>query len=312
MREGYARLTFGGKIMRTEKRFTRAVLERFEREGRGTGTFQDYIPWHRVSRSDPSSRGRSHLMIFRERQLELLSDGEWGGSHFVTMLPNLVDLTEQRKLSLHDEPHELAAYDVSYGGLTVPGTLSIARQLGIKHPLLPGDSLKSNWVMTTDQVLLLQQTKGGLELLAISYKSNRSTLSKRDLQKFSIEKAYWAARSADCLLITHDLYEDSVALTLRRVAPWGLGSLAKTEEIDIATEVVINTLGRSYTYTVRVLSEVFSDEELAKRAIWQAAWTGKLPINLRRGWRPHLPLELLSQAEFAALNPIASRRSAWT
>ena len=140
--------------MRTEKRFTRAVLERFEREGRGTGTFQDYIPWHRVSRSDPSSRGRSHLMIYRERQLELLSDGEWTGAHFVTMLPNLRDLREQWKLSLDDGPHELADYDVRYAGQSLPGTLAIAQQLGFKHPRIPGEGLASHWVMSTDLSLI--------------------------------------------------------------------------------------------------------------------------------------------------------------
>ena len=62
--------------MRTTKRFTPAVLDRFKREGRGTGIFQDYIPWHKVSRGDPASSGRSHLVIWRSRLRELLSDGE--------------------------------------------------------------------------------------------------------------------------------------------------------------------------------------------------------------------------------------------
>ncbi len=68
--------------MRTEKRFTPKVLERFRREGRGTGTYSDYTPWHRVSRGDPSSKGRSHLIVWMDRQRELLSDQEWGGAEF--------------------------------------------------------------------------------------------------------------------------------------------------------------------------------------------------------------------------------------
>lgn len=297
--------------MRTQKRFTAKLLERYLREGRGTGTFQDYVPWHRVSRSDPSSLGRSHLMVYRKRQLELLSDGEWTGSHFVTMLPNISDLTEQRKLALDDGPHELAAYDVRYAGLTVPGTLSIARQLGIRHPILPGDKLKSSWVMTTDQVLLSRSPDGKLELLAISYKPRRRALTKRDLQKFTIERAYWGARSCECLLITPDLYEKSVALTLRRVAPWGLGSPVTSDEITAATEVVLRTLGHSYTYTWQALTKVLGSDETAQRAIWQAVWAGALPIDLRRGWRPHLPIDLLNKEDFIALNPVASRRSSW-
>lgn len=297
--------------MRTEKRFTREVLERFEREGRGTGTFKDYTAWHRVSRGDPASLGRSHLKIYRGRHLDLLSDVEWDGAFFATMLPNILDFTEQRKLSLHDGPHELAAYDVRYGGLTVPGTLTIAKQLGIKHPILPGDSRRTQWIMTTDQVLFLGLPNGQLEVLPISHKSNRASLSKRDLQKFSIEHAYWQARSSQCLLITPDLFEESVALTLRRTACWGLGRPVKAQEIHAAIKVVHDTRGHSYTYTWEVLSAALGDGDIANRALWQAVWAGLLPIDLRRGWRPHLPIDLLRPEDFKALNPVASRRSSW-
>lgn len=77
--------------MRTTKRFTPDVLDRFRREGRGTGVYTEYIPWHRVSRGDPASRGRSHLLNWRGRQRELLSDGELVMTLFVTMLPGIDD-----------------------------------------------------------------------------------------------------------------------------------------------------------------------------------------------------------------------------
>lgn len=68
--------------MRTTKRFTPHVLDRFRKLGRGTGTYQNYIPWQRVGRSDPSSMGRSHLQMWNGRQRELLSDQEWVGVFF--------------------------------------------------------------------------------------------------------------------------------------------------------------------------------------------------------------------------------------
>ena len=90
--------------MRTEKRFTPKVLERFQREGRGTGTYTDYVPWHRVSRGDPSSKGRSHLIVWMDRQRELLSDHEWGGLNFAGLVPGLIDLAEQFPISQDVRP----------------------------------------------------------------------------------------------------------------------------------------------------------------------------------------------------------------
>jgi hypothetical protein len=77
--------------MRTTKRFTPKVIARFERQHRGEGTYADYIPWHRVSRGDPASSGRSHLLMWRDRLRELLSDGELVEQLFATMLPDLDD-----------------------------------------------------------------------------------------------------------------------------------------------------------------------------------------------------------------------------
>lgn len=297
--------------MRTQKRFTPTLLERFLRAGRGTGTYQDYLPWHRVGRSDPSSMGRSHLMVWRKRQRELLSDGEWVGLIFSTLLINILDVREQLKLSLEDGPHELADYDIRYSGRILPGTLSIAKQLDFKHPRVSGDGRSEYWVMTTDQVLLLKLPNGQFELLAVSYKPDGRSLTKRDLQKLAIEKVYWAARSVKWLLITPELFEKSVGLTLRRVVPWGLGDAVDFSAICAAICVVEQTLGHTFTYTQDTLAEQLGDAELAKRSIWQAVWAGALPMDLRRGWRPHLPIELLNPESFVALNPVASRRSSW-
>ena len=297
--------------MRTQKRFTPALLERFVRQGRGTGTYQDYLPWHRVGRGDPSSMGRSHLMMWKDRQRELLSDGEWVGLLFVTMLKTVKDLREQLKLSLDDAAFELGEYDTRFMGQIYPGTRSIAKKLGIKHPRVHGEDRSEDWVMTTDQVLLLQQTDGHLELLAVSCKPNRDALSKRDHQLLSIEEAYWAARSVQWILITPDLFEESVGVTLRRTAPWGLGAPVSPAAIRAAVITTEQLLGHSFNFTLDALTIQLGDVDLAQRAFWQAVWYGSLPIDLRRGWRPHLPIQLLDPAGFIALNPVASRRSSW-
>lgn len=297
--------------MRTQKRFTPALMERFRRQGRGKGTFKDYLPWHRVGRGDPSSMGRSHLMVWRNRQREMLSDGEWVGLLFSTMLNNLVDVREQLPLTLESGPFELGDYDARFVGGHFLGTKEIARRLGFKHPLVLGEGSVEDWVMTTDQVLLLRRQDSQLELLALSYKPDGTVLTKRARQLLAIEAAYWAARSVQWLLITPDLFDESVGLTLRRSAPWGLGTPVAASDIRTAVSVAEDLLGHSLHYTLEALTGRLGDGDLAQRAFWQAVWCGALPLQLRRGWRPHMPLQLLDKAGFDAQNPIASRRTAW-
>lgn len=299
-----------GIFMKTQKRFTPQLLDRFDKQGRGKGTFEDYLPWHRVGRGDPSSSGRSHLIMWRERQRELLSDGEWVGILFSTMLPRLVDVTEQYPLSLIDAGHEISRYSTDVSEETYLGTLEIALKNGIKHPQLTESGSSRDWQMTTDQVLVFKQSNA-YEFLAIAYKPDRKKLTKRQRDLLLIEKLYWNERDVTWLLITPDLFEESVGIKLRETSPWGLGSPVTSYQVEIATEVILQTIGHTYTYTLNAIAARLGSVDLAQRSIWQGVWSSKIPIDLQRGWRPHLPIQLLSPTEFKGLNPIASRRSAW-
>lgn len=297
--------------MRTTKRFTPDLFDRFRRTGRGTGTDKDYIPWHRVSRSDPSSRGRSHLHKWNGRLRELLSDGEHDGFLFSPMVPFLLDVREQLPLSLDSAPHELALYDAIFSGLSVPSTVEIATQLGIKHPRVNGNGRSEFWTMTTDLVLTIQIPGCPIELLPISFKQAKDLEKRRTSALQRIEQAYWQARCANWLLITRSQYDERVALTLRNTMPWGLGEIVTEDALLAAIEATHQWYGHSLTNLLQRLAESLGSLDHAQRAFWQAVWTGRLPIELRRGWRPHIPIQLVSQEEFWSFNPIVSRRSAW-
>lgn len=297
--------------MRTTKRFTPTVLARFLKIGRGTGTFESYIPWHRVGRSDPSSCGRSHLQMWNGRQRELLSDGEWVGLFFAVSLKNLVDLTEQFPLSLEGGQHEMAAYRADTPPSRHPGTLEIAKRLGYKHPKSNEKGLSSEWVMTTDFLLVLQTSLKGLELFAVAFKPKGDLKNKRTKQLLEIEREYWLARGVTWLLITPELFDKQVALRLRDTMPWALGNTVSENDLLYASSVTHELQGHSLTYILEQLTARFGDDDHAKRAFWQSVWCGKIPLDLRRGWRPHLPVTLLPIDAFLSLNPIASRRSSW-
>lgn len=298
--------------MRTTRRFSPEVLERFLREERGSGTFTNYIPWHRVGRGDPASRGRSHLVLWRERQRELLSDLEWVVLMFVTMLPRVVDIREQFPLSLSGRRHELLDYVAKVPLGEFPGTLAIAEAARIKHPLVRGKSTVAPWVMTTDLLVTLRSPTGSPFLLAVACKYDNEAARKRTLQLLSLERQYWLSRGVNWLLISPSLFDERVALTLRQGCPWSFGPRASEEQLKIATETVRASPGISLASAIKTLSTALGGVEVAQLAYWQAVWSARIPIDLRRGWRPHRPLELVTSATFSDLNPVASRRSSWT
>ncbi len=297
--------------MRTTKRFTPQVLQRFNRQGRGHGTFADYIPWHCVSRGDPASRGRSHLQMWRHRQCELLSDHEWVILLFVLMLLKLMDVREQFPLSHEEAAHELGTYRADVGDQRFPGTLAIAQKLGFRHPITTEGKESENWVMSTDFLLALRNETGAIELLAIAVKTEEESRHKRKRQLLAIEREYWRVRGVTWLLITPALYDAEVGLNLRMQMPWMLGDPAPESAQQAAADSVRRFPGRSLTFVLNQLTLTLGDIDLAQRAFWQAVLVGKIRMKLLRGWRPHQPVIVLPEADFVAQNPIALRRSAW-
>lgn len=297
--------------MRTTKRFTPKVLARFVREGRGTGIYQEYIPWHRVSRGDPASRGRSHLLQWQDRLRELLSDGELGAQLFAVMLPDLDDSLEQYRLEQEPSQHPLAAYQDWPAHELFPGTLDIAAKLGIKHPLVSGDGQSADWVPSTDLLLVRRPTGRRRQLMAVSFKSEAAEeLTKRTKELLSLEREYWRYRHAVWLLITPAQFDHRVVLTLRRTAAWALDMSVDVQTRALAVSTANGMPNHSLTQILNSLTALVGDHFLAQRALWQSVWRGELPIDLRRGWRPHVPLLQVSPDEFRAFNPIASGRSA--
>lgn len=298
--------------MRTTKRFTPRVLDFFREQGRGIGTYESYIPWHRVSRSDPASYGRSHLIYWRGRYIELLSDLELILFCFAArLLKNNNDLREQFPLSLESAPHELSAYDVRYSISTRPGTLEIAQQLNIKHPRTNGNGRSAPWVMSTDLLLTLQARNGERKLIAIAGKGKKQ-LGKRAIALLEIERHYWRCRGVKWLLITPHLFEINVARTLQRTWPWALNDPTPEDHLHAAQDAIYHWQGYSFTFVLKKLEAEIGNLTKAQNAVWQAIWAGRAPVDLRRGWRPHLPLQLLPTDEFDRLNPVLSGRSAWT
>lgn len=300
--------------MRKGQRFTPYKLAKWRDNGRGTGTGADYQPWHQVTRDDPSSRGRSHLLNWRFGRLHhLLSDLELVVFAFASMLPGVVDLREQFPLYHSEHLRELATYDARVSG-EVPGTRQIADELGYRHPLARAGNVASPWVMTTDVLLTLRNLAGQIELLAVSAKFSEELIAKRTRQLLEIEREYWRRQSVSWLLLTPDLYAKAVSTAIRIGMPFTIGQPDVAPDLINGCAAMASDLeGRTWLQCCDQVSRLFAvTTQTAQSALWQSIWSGRLPGSLARMARVGEPLELLSPADFWEQNPIASRRTSWS
>jgi hypothetical protein len=89
------------------KNWTEAVIERFEKEGRGKGTGAQYKPWLNIG--DFASHGRTHnpLGIKTGRPHQLFSDNEYDFFLMLEWAADVVDIREQFPLP-RDKTMEVA------------------------------------------------------------------------------------------------------------------------------------------------------------------------------------------------------------
>lgn len=295
--------------MRTIKQFSPGVLERFERTGRGLGRDAGYLPWHQVTRSEPASRGRSHLIPYSGRHLHLLSDQERTATVLALLSPGVVEVREQFALSLSPALNELSDLSISHRAEYLPGTLEIASALGVRHPKVTGPGCSAAWVMTTD--LLLTVTEGThRSLIAVASKPT-TDLAERAVRLLRIEQQYWSHRGVPWILVTPQMYDARLGRCISR--EWPSMLLAEQARLDQHELRALRSrcARESLRATLAWLANEKGSLETAKAALWQSVLRRQLFVDLRRSWRPDEPLRLIDERAFDSMNPIASRRSAW-
>lgn len=303
--------------MRKGQRFTPTKIANWETQGRGAGVFAEYRPWHQVTRGDPASKGRSHIMQWAssQRSHHFLSDGEADVFAFITMLPNIVDVREQVPLALDWQGPQIAAYSMSHPSQLVPGTLACAELMRVKHPQLRADGSVHPWVMSTDFVVTLRRSPSEYELVAVSVKPQGGLDKNRTRNLLRLERMFWEQQKVQWLLITPSEYQKAVSNTIRRAMPWGVPKVPSDripiERLNECTKLCSEFNGTSLTDTlVLIQNRLAIPMESAQRTFWQAVWAGQIPLSLLRSSWPSEPIRLLEPAAFLAQNPIAVRRSA--
>ncbi|GLC89709.1 TnsA endonuclease N-terminal domain-containing protein [Lysinibacillus piscis] len=163
------------------KRTRTSKIEKWIKEGRGSGIGSDYKPWLNIQ--DVSSLGRSTRLkgIKTNRQHEFLSDLERNYFYLTEYSDFVVDIREQFPL------------------LPLEETIVIADELGIKHPTDP--KTHEPVVMTTDFLLTVDKGEGFVEL-ARTIKMKDELLKERVIEKFEIERVYWERRQINWGIVT--------------------------------------------------------------------------------------------------------------
>lgn len=299
--------------MRKGQRFTHARLDTWASRGRGTGFGSHYLPWHQVTRGDPGSRGRSHLINWRLGRLHhLLSDHELLIMGFSAMVPGVVDIREQFPLSLSPHPRELSLVNREEFGRIAPGTLELADSLGIRHPRLGAVKNEDWWVMSTDLLLTINQ--GSLtQLVAISVKYDNELARGRTLELLQLEREYWRCQGVPWLLITPSTYAPEVGATVRHALPWALvpeviPNLVMEGIAELGSKLHGGTFDRALSSISTAFNCTRSD---AQFLLWGAVWAGVLPVDLSMRMDPNAIVRVIPSADFLSMNPVVSRRSAW-
>jgi hypothetical protein len=165
------------------KRKRTSDIEKWIKEGRGTGRGPEYKPWLNIQ--DVSSSGRSTRLrgIKTRRQHEFLSDFEKNYFYLSEFSDYITDIREQFPL------------------LPLEETVLIAEELGIPHPKHPmtGEYV----VMTTDFLLTVSKENQNFDI-ARTVKIKEDLFNERVIQKFEIEREYWRRRDIDWAIVTEE------------------------------------------------------------------------------------------------------------
>lgn len=175
------RLYLSKGVFFMSKRARTSKIEKWIKEGRGSGVGSEYKPWLNIQ--DVASKGRSTRLkgIKTNRQHEFLSGLERNYFYLTEYSDFVVDIREQFPL------------------LPLEETIVIADELGIKHPTDP--KTHEPIVMTTDFLLTVDKGEGLVEL-ARTIKMKDELLKERVIEKFEIERVYWERRQIDWGIVT--------------------------------------------------------------------------------------------------------------
>lgn len=165
--------------------FSNKTIENRIKEGRGFGKGKEYKPF--ITIRDLSSQGRCSEILgwHTDRVHQLLSDLETRYFYLLEFSSNIIDIREQ--------------YPLLDGNKSINETMKIAESIGINYPIVPRTNTPN--VQTTDFLVTIL-LNGKTELIARTVKYAKDLNDRRTIEKFEIERLFWANRGIDWRIVT--------------------------------------------------------------------------------------------------------------
>ncbi|MEI4827977.1 TnsA endonuclease N-terminal domain-containing protein [Bacillus sp. FJAT-53711] len=160
--------------------WTETRINRYIKEGRGTGELERYKPWLKVD--DVPSEGRQHKEKGWKTQREhhLMSDLEMKFFYLLEWVDEVVDIYEQYPLDIQ-------------------ATEQISKQKNIKHPI---DNKTGVLIPFTTDFLIKVLQNGKIKYLARTVKPSEKLEDSRVLEKLEIEREYYISKEIDWGIVT--------------------------------------------------------------------------------------------------------------
>jgi hypothetical protein len=161
--------------------WTEAKFKKYLKEGRGSGNGRDYLPWLKTY-NVPSYGKRARDPGWKTGRLHhVMSDHETNYLYLLEWSDLVIDIREQYPL------------------LELEAAQAIASDMGVEYPT-DNDS-KFPIVLTTDFMITVRDGERTFDI-ARTIKPSEELDKTRVIEKFEIERRYWAAKGIDWGIVT--------------------------------------------------------------------------------------------------------------
>ncbi|MFJ5772477.1 TnsA endonuclease N-terminal domain-containing protein [Psychrobacillus sp. NPDC093180] len=166
-------------MSKSKYNWTEEKIEKFLKEGRGSGELNHYLPWLKIQ--EVPSDGRSHRPRGwkTNRIHHFLSDLELAYFYYLEWSNKVIDIREQFPLERED-------------------TLKIASEKGMEHSI---DAKTQTYIVMTTDFLITSRVDNKIIQVARSIKPSSELEDPRVMEKLEIERQYWEDRDIEWAVI---------------------------------------------------------------------------------------------------------------
>lgn len=178
--------------------WTEAKFKKYLKEGRGSGTGKDYLPWL-MTYNVPSLGRRARDPGWKTGRLHhLMSDNETRYFYILEWADLVIDIREQYPL------------------IELETAQDIASDMGVVYPADKNSGFPI--VLTTDFMITIRHNNRILDI-ARTVKPFKELDKNRVIEKFEIERRYWAAKGIDWGIVTENEIPTVLAKNIEYLHP---------------------------------------------------------------------------------------------